>query len=255
MYTLVAQHAVGLLGLLFGILAAYISRADTSSPAVHRLAWTLTAIGFLLAGVSNLAQNAWGTWAMAEGPHAPVYHAFVRALPAGNYGRSLLKAALGLLLCLLPLLSRLPRRRTVAACAAVLLLMLPLGAVYGWREGALQRGVHFPTYSFFEIAELITVFSALFIAVLWGTMDRWFWTATAIYGFRQALNAMSLAAMVFPGSPARWSLSPLFVQIVGILSYSAMVWCAWKRYRLARRHQPVPPMVPGPRKEPSSFLH
>lgn len=255
MYTLAAQFAVGLLGLLFGIVAVHISRTDTSSPAVHRLAWTLTAIGFVAAGVSNLAQNAWGTWAMVEGSHSPVFTAFVRALPAGNYGRSILKAVLGLLLCLLPLLGRFPRGRTVAACSAVLLLMLPLGAVYGWREGALQRAVHLPTYSFFEIAEVISVFSALFIAVLWSTMDRWLWTATAIYAFRQALNAMSLAAMVFPGSPTRWSLHPLFVQVVGILSYSAMLWCAWKRYQLARRHQPVPPMVPGPRKEPSSFLH
>jgi hypothetical protein len=250
-----AQYAVGLLGLLFGLQAARVSRADTSSPAVHRLAWTVVAVGFVLAAASNLLQNGWGAWALAEGPQSGVWAAFVRWLPAGNYGRTVLKASLGVLLCLLPLLARLPRRRAVAVSAAVLLLTIPLGGAYGWREGPMQARVFFSAYSVFEVAEVLALFTALFIAVLWGTMDRWLWAAMAIYAFRQALNALSLAAMVFNGDPQRWSLSPLFVQIVGILSYSAMLWCAWRRWALAKRHQPVPSMVHEPRRPQASFLH
>jgi hypothetical protein len=253
--TFVSQVAVGLLGLLFGLQAARVSRADPSSPAVHRLAWTLAAVGFVLAAASNLLQNAWGAWALAEGPHSAVWAASVRWLPAGNYGRTVLKAVLGLLFCALPLLAGLPRRRALAVSAAVLALTIPLGGVYGWREGPLQAGVHFSVYSAFELAEVLSLFTALYIAVLWGTMDRWLWTATAIYAFRQALNALSLAAMVFRGDPGRWSLSPLFVQVVGIVSYSAMLWCAWRRWELARTHQPVPPMLPESRRPQPSLLH
>src|SRR4051812_2003634 len=138
MVVLAAQFAVGFLGLLFGLQAARVARTDTSSPAVQRLAWTITAVGFVLAAVSNLVQNGWGAWAVAEGAQSPVWHAFLRALPAGNYGRTVLKAVLGVLLCLLPLLARLPRRRAVAISAALLVLTIPLGGLYGWREGSVQ---------------------------------------------------------------------------------------------------------------------
>src|SRR5215207_5353167 len=103
--TLAAQLAVGLLGLLFGLQAARVSRADTSSPAVHRLAWTVTAVGFVLAAVSNLLQNGWAAWAVAAGDQSAVYQAYLDWWPAGNYGRTVEKATLGVLLCLLPLLA------------------------------------------------------------------------------------------------------------------------------------------------------
>jgi len=253
--TYFVQLAVGILGLLFGLQAARVPRADASSPAMHRLAWTVAAVGFVLAAASNLLQNAWGAWAQLAGKHSAVYTAYVRWLPAGNYGRTVEKAVLGLLFCALPLLAGLPRRRALALSTAVLLLTFPLGGVYGWREGPLQAGVHFSVYSVFELAEVLSVFTALFVAVLWGTMDRWLWTAIAIYAFRQALNALSLAAMVFRGDPDRWSLSPVFVQVVGVVSYSAMLWCAWRRWELARTHQPVPPMLPESRRPQPSLLH
>lgn len=254
MYTIVAQLAVGLLGLLFGLQAARVARADPAMPGVHRLAWTITAVGFVLAAVSNLTQNAWGTWAWVVGSQSPVWTEFVRWLPAGNYGRTVLKATLGVLLCLLPLLGRQPRERAVLACTGLLLATLPIGGVYGWIEGPMRPGVHFSVYSMFEVAEVLSLFTALFIAVLMGTMDRWLWTAMAFYAVRQALNALSLAAMIFYGDPARWSLNPMVVQVVGIATYSAMLWCAYRRFRLARRHQQVPAMVHAPRREMSSLL-
>jgi protein-S-isoprenylcysteine O-methyltransferase Ste14 len=75
----------------------------------------------------------------------------------------------------------------------------------------------------------------------------------AIYAFRQALNALSIAAMIFWDDPRRWSLNPKFVQVVGILSYSVMLWCAYRRYRLAKRNQPVPSMVREPRRPQPSL--
>src|SRR5688572_26210081 len=182
--TLAAQFAVGLLGLLFGLQAARVTRADVSSPAVHRLAWAVTAVGFVLAAVSNLLQNAWAAWAAAEGSQSAVWDAYLRWMPAGNYGRTVENATLGVLLCLLPLLARLPRGRALAVSAAVLLLTFPLAGAYGWLEGPMQPRVHFSAYSVFEVAEVLSLFSALFIAVLWGTMDRWLWTAMAVYAFR-----------------------------------------------------------------------
>src|SRR5690242_5235507 len=107
MKVLVAQLVVGVLGLLFGLQAARVARADASSPAVHRLAWSVTAVGFLLAAASNLLQNGWGVWAYAAGAQSGVWKAFVEWLQAGNYGRTVEKATLGVLLCLLPLLARL----------------------------------------------------------------------------------------------------------------------------------------------------
>ncbi|HVG46104.1 MAG TPA: hypothetical protein VM890_15280, partial [Longimicrobium sp.] len=175
--TLAAQSAVGLLGLLFGLQAARVTRADVSSPALHRLAWAVTAVGFVLAAVSNLLQNTWAAWAKAEGPQSAVWDAYMHWMQPGNYGRTVEKATLGVLLCLLPLLVRLSRGRALAASAAVLLLAILLGGVYGWYEGPVQVREHFSTYSAFEMAEVLSLFSALFIAVLWGTMDRWLWAA------------------------------------------------------------------------------
>jgi hypothetical protein len=248
------QTAVALLGFLFGVQALGVTRALSGTRAAHHAAWELTAVGFLVAGVSSVVWSAFAVWAVAAGPGSAAWNGSVTWMPVGNYGRSVAKAMLALLLCCIPWLAGLTPRARGAASLGSLLAMFAAGGVYGYLEGPLRSGTHFSIYAVFQTAELILLLAALFIAVLQSSMDRWLWAILAIYGVRQALNALSVSALAWLGIPGRWALSPMVVHLMGVASYLMMMALAHRRLQLARRRVAVPGMFDLPKAQPS-LLH
>lgn len=251
---LALQTAVALMGFLFGVQALGVFHALPGARPAHRAAWELTAIGFLVAGVSSVVWSVFAVWAVVAGEGSAAWNGSVTWMPVGNYGRSLVKAMLALILCCIPWLAGLTPRARRAASLGSLLAMFAAGGVYGYLEGPLRSGTHFSIYAVFQTAELILLLVALFLAVVQSTMDRWLWAILAIYGVRQALSALSVSALAWLGFPGRWALNPMVVHLMGVASYLMIMALAHRRLQLARRGVAVPGMFDLPKAQPS-LLH
>lgn len=256
MTTLFFQCAVALLALAMGVLGLKVARAlPPDAPVLHRLSWEVVGLVFLLGAVSSIFQNVFAVIAVRAGNGSPAWNSYAVWAPVGNYGRTLAKSMLSLLLCLLPLAHRvtLPRARLVAIGASV--VMFAVGTALGLMEGPLRMSVHFSMYSVFETVELVLLLIALFVAVQTSSMDRLLWAAMALYAARQALNALSYGALAWWGTDGRWAPSGLHIHVMGVIGYVVMAYLSWKRILLARRGVPVPGMfdlAPQPR---PSLLH
>lgn len=256
MTTLFFQCAVAALALVMGVLGLKVARvlpADT--PVLHRLSWEVVGLVFLLGGVSSIFQNVFAVVAYLGGSGSAAWNSYAVWAPVGNYGRTLAKSMLSLLLCLLPLAHRVTLQRARLITIGASVLMFAVGTVLGLMEGPLRMSVHFSMYSVFETVELVLLLVALFVAVQTSSVDRLLWAAMALYAARQALNALSYGALSWWGTAGRWAPSGLHIHVMGVIGYVLMAWLSWKRIRLARQGIPVPGMfdlAPQPR---PSLLH
>lgn len=254
MSTALFQVAVALLALVVGYLALKAAQSLGGAPPLHRVSWEITGVVFLLGGLSSVIQNGWALAAVVAGRGSLVWNTYLFWSPLGDYGRTLAKAMLGLLLFLVPFASDsfLARARRVALVST--LLMFTLGAVAGLVEGPLQLKGHFSNYSIFETLELVLFLAALFNAVRTSSMDRLLWGFTSLYAARQALNALSYAAVALSGEQ-HWAPSGQHIHVIGIFCYVAMSYLAYRRIRLARSGVQVPGMFDLPPARQASLLH
>jgi len=247
---------VALLALAVGILALRTARGLPGAPLIHRLAWEIAGVVFVLGGVSSVAQQAFAIAGFAAGPGTAVWNAYLRWAPVGNYGRTLAKAMMALLLCLLPFLKGLTLRRARTFSVGACLLMFAVGTALGLLEGPLRSSVHYATYSIFETLELVLLLSALFAAVQTSSMDRLLWAFMAVYAARQAQNALSVSALSWIGIQGKWAPTSLHIHVIGVVTYLLMIWIAIERRRRADRGVMVPGMFDIPAAQPrSSLLH
>lgn len=257
MLVLSLQFVWAVVKLLAGTAILRVGSRDIQGPRVHRLAWRFTGIAFVLGGASAVVQLCvFAPWAFFAGRGTPVYDAFLRWNPAVTQSRTFLMVGLGLLVCSLPWLAARSERRLVPGGIAFLGLAMAAGGVLGWFEGAFVSVRFYSSTAAANVLELVVLLSALLVALLMDTMDRYLWLAMLVYAVGISLNVISFTALAWIRVEGAWAPPPLslFVQVFLVLSHATMLGLAVKRLRLARRGVRVGSLLESVNQKPLSVL-
>ncbi len=254
MIVLALQIVWALAKLLAGTAILLVGARELPGARVHRLAWQLTGITFVIGGVNAVGQLClFAPWAYSAGKGTPVWDAFLRSNPAFTQSRTFLMVGLGLLLCSLPWIARF-ERRLVAGGVVFLVLAMAAGGILGWNEGSFVSARFYSSTASANVLELIVLFSALLVALVMDAMDRYLWLAMLVYAIAISLNVISYAALVWIRVEGAWTPSLKLVQVALVLSHITMLWLALKRMRLARRGIEVGSLLEPVMQKPMSVL-
>lgn len=242
---MILQYISSLLMLGVGIVGLLVARRVVY-PTAHRLAWAVAGTAFTLAGVSKVAQNAYGTVALVAGPGSPTWDRYLTWAPTFDHSRTGILATLFLLLLVLLV----PHRSWTAierrGCSrwkwgAVLCAGGLTGAAAGWVQGWGDL-LHFRNVTISDTAELVLVLTSLLALLLRERVDRLLWMVLSLYGVNLAMNVLLLSAwMETGGVRSAFSLLPMHGSRI-VLS-STMVALALRRLALANRSALVPGLL------------
>jgi hypothetical protein len=244
MLTVLVQAVVGWLVLLFGVLALAVPHHSGALRSPEQRSWALVGLGFTVAGLFRCFHGSAAVWAFLSGPGSPAWNAFLSWSPAGNYGGSFVMIAVGVALSAV-VLDRMQKVEWRSATITIFFLLAFLaGGILG-RFGAPHDHVDYPIMALLISLELITFLVALFIGVVWRSMDKYLWLCLAVYAFREVLNVFLYSAMTWYRMGG-WAPSPAQSQIYVAVGYTLMVLIVSRRVILARRGVPVEPLFPPP---------
>jgi hypothetical protein len=221
--------------LLAGVAILAVGLRQLRGDPVHRLTWQLTGYAFILGGASAVVQlGVFAPWAYFAGEGTAVYEGFLRWNPAVTQSRTFLMIGLGLVLCVLPAVRRYPRNPVPVAVGFLAAMMLAGGAL-GWLEGGFAVVRFFSSTAVTNMLELVMLLSALLIALVAETMDRYLWLAMLVYAIAIGLNVIMYSALAWLGVDGAWSPPPSFLQVCLVLAHATMVFLAARRLQLDRR--------------------
>lgn len=253
MATLVMQCVVAVLTLAFGLVAVRVAFKVPSNPELPRAAWLVTGIVFTVLGISTAVHNCIAApWAYLSGPGTPAYELFLRWSPVGNHSRGLVVVAYGMIMAGLVVVRRVVRGHYTAATLGVSAVAMTLGGMVGWREGPLVRSTHYTAMAVSDAAELILLFSALLVGVIWNTTDRLLWVSLVIFTVHELFDVTLYTALAWGGVPGAWRPRAVYIHLYASIAYLVMIGLALRRAKLASRGAPVPGLLdlPAQAKEP-----
>ena len=237
--TLTLQAAAALSFVAFGLLSVAVHRRTPGARADHRLSWLLIGGGFTLHGLALLFHTLWAVAAYVAGSGADLYETFLVWTAPMNHSRTFLLLGLTFAILAHAMLPH-PRSRRFAGGAAVLIgAGFAGGLVVGRVEPEMSALTHFSAVATWDVVQLVVLLVALFVALLTSRMDRYAWTALAVYAFSLALNVMWLAALSRTDLPGEWAPRPWMIAAYRLVLTLAMVAVAVRRLQLARRGVPV----------------
>lgn len=245
MVTIVLQCVYSVLTLAGAITCLRVAARAGSGNAYHDAAWRLMGIGFLWHGTSDALQNVFGTIAWRAGRDTPVMESYLHWNQAMNHSRTFLLIGLALGLVLLSAYPRAPDRRFWQTAIALLAVGFAVGIAVGIHEGGFTQRRHYSAVAVWDVAELVTVFTALFAMLLSNRADRLLWAFLSTYALGLALGVFWLTrfAQIPTGAwhPPIWSM-PAMRNLLAAM----MVAAAWRRLTLQRRGRPVHGMLGRP---------
>ena len=251
MVTLVLQCLVGVLALVFGVLAVRVARSQNDGSPWQRLNWTTVGAAFAMGGISNSLYNVAAVWAFMSGPSSIAWASYLRWSPAGNYAGALTKIAMAVVLLAISLRASGWRQRHIAG---TLLAAYGAGSLLGWMEGSHEESVHYTNLAAFDMIEAVVLLGALFVGLVRNSIDRLLWICVGLYAFRQVLNVLFLSAMSWIRVPGAWAPQPVHLQIFAMVGYLLMAVIAAHRLRLARRGVHVPGLLEMPARTTPSMI-
>ncbi len=243
--TLGLQALVAVVTVAFGAVAWRVWRAVERPGEPAAQGWRLTGGAFLLLGASSVVQVGIGApWAYFSGAGSPVYEAYIRWLPLGNYSRAGLTMAFALALAALPrAVPRLGPRAADAGLAACVAGAVA-GAVFG-RHGLTAQ--HWEQMAIAGAAELVLLLAALAVGVTVGSLDRFLWLALVVFAVHEVLHVVQVAALAWAATPGAWSPPPMLVHSYPVIAYAWMIRLTRRRLAFARAGLPVGPLFdPSP---------
>ncbi|MDQ3388241.1 MAG: hypothetical protein M3483_01930 [Gemmatimonadota bacterium] len=245
MLTVLVQAVVGWLVLLFGLLALAVTHHSGALRSPEQRTWALVGLGFTVAGLFRCAHGSAAVWAFLSGPGSPAWNVFLSWSPAGNYGGSFVMIAVGVALSAVVLDRMQKVEWRSAPITTFFLLAFLAGGILG-RFGAPHDRVDYPVMALLISLELITFLVALFIGVVWRSMDKYLWLCLVVYGFREAFNTFLFSALAWIDMAGAWAPHPVEVQVYGALGYTLMIVIVSRRLILARRGVRVGSLFPPP---------
>lgn len=249
------QCVVAVLTLVFGVKALAVGRLVSTESALHKAAWSLSGYVFVALGISSVLQLCIGApWAYFAGQGSSAYDLYLLLSPIGNHSRGILVVAYGAMMVALVWAARMPRGRFTALALCVTLAAMVLGGLLGWREGSLVRARHYTAMAISDSAELILLFAALLVGVIWNTTDRLLWLALVIFTVHELFDVTMYSALAWGGVPGAWRPSPMYIHLYASVAYAAMITIAVRRARLAGRGVKVSGLLDPPAKPPASLI-
>lgn len=235
MLVLALQVVWAFVKLLAGAAILAVGLRQLRGDPVHRLSWQLTGCTFILGGASAVVQlGVFAPWAYFAGEGTAVYGSFLRWNPAVTQSRTFLMIGLGMVLCVLPIVRRYPRNPVPVAVGFLVAMMLAGGAS-GWMEGGFAELRFFSSTAVTNMLELVMLLSALFVALVAETMDRYLWLAMLVYAISIGLNVLMYSALAWMVVAGAWFPPPSFLQVCLVLAHATMVLLAARRLQLDRR--------------------
>ncbi|HEX8245295.1 MAG TPA: hypothetical protein VF541_17410 [Longimicrobium sp.] len=231
---LTVQLAFAALTLAFGLLALRV--APRPGRNVRLGAWFLTGATFVTIGGLATLTGALAFPAMIAGEGTLVYRISLAANPIGNEARAF--AVFGFALALLQMMMRrrhAPPPHKVAAALAVLLM---IGGAVGALEGSFELGTRYAVMSTVTGATVVTLFAALYAALVTDQVDLHLWVSLAVYSVREALSSIVEAARSAGFLANVWMPSRSTIIYLGIVSVAVMIWCTLVRLGWARGAEP-----------------
>jgi hypothetical protein len=255
MLTLLMQCLVAILTIVFGVVALQAARRVPGRPDLHRDAWWLTGFVFTILGISTFLQLCIGApWAYFSGVGTPVYDAYMRIAPIGNHSRGFLVVAYGAMMAGLTGIHRRFPRHLGTFVFVTSFAAMTAGALVGWREGPLVQVTHWTATAISDSAELIVLLAALFIGVVWNTIDRLLWVALVIFTVHELFDVAWYSALTWADVPGAWQPSPVYIHLYASVAYLLMIFLTDRRIRLARKGVKVPGLIEFPERPTSSML-
>lgn len=242
---MILQYISSLLMLGVGIVGLLVARR-VAHPTAHHLAWAVAGTAFASAGVTKVAQNAYGTVALIAGPGSPTWDRYLTWAPTFDHSRTGILATLFLLLLVLLV----PHRSWAAIersgyprwkWATILCAGGGVGAAAGWVQGWGDI-LHFRNVTISDTAELVLVLICLLALLLRERVDRLLWIVLSLYAVNLSMNVLLLSAWMETGRAAG-ALSLLPMHVSRIVVGSVMVGLALRRLALAKRGTPVPSLL------------
>lgn len=252
MTTLVLQAVVTVLRLCFAALALATARRLPQQHGIERAAWFVAGVVFATQATIKGLQDIFGSIAFFAGPGSAWFSEFVRLSPVANHSRGLLTYCLYLALIAI-LVRGSAALRWKRAFFLSLAAATALGAMIGFAEGGLIAARHYTSIALSETFATIILAVILFAALFRPLLDRWLWSALAIYGLSGVFNAIYIAAFAWLDVPDSWSPEPSHLQAVRVVLAAAILVIAAWRLRLASRGTPVSGFLEE--KKPSAVFH
>jgi hypothetical protein len=247
MLTLTLQSVLVLLFATFSVLTVRVAHALRNEPGVHRSGWVISGVMFSISAAILLIQGAWGIAAYMGGSGSAVLAEYLRYAPIANHSRTLLMLAFWGALTILALRQRFSNvDQVVLASAAVVALVV--GGVLGYLEGTLSAISHFPRTAVLDTLSFVVLAGVLFLLMIRDTIDRYLWSALAVYGFTSVFSVIFLSAMAWLDTDGAWTPPSWAIHAMRVALASGMVAIVHRRLQLARRGTRVQGLLPPPRR-------
>jgi hypothetical protein len=231
---LTLQLAFAALTLGFGLLALRV--APRPGRSVRLGAWFTTGATFATIGAVATFAGALAFPAILAGPGTLVYRISSALTPIGNHARDF--AVFGFALALLQMMVRRRHAPPPHKVAAALATLLVIGGALGALEGSSRTSTLYAVMSTVTGATVLTLFAALYAALVNGLTDLHLWVALAIYSVREALNAIVEVSRSVGFLSHVWMPSGSTIFYLGIASEVVMIWCTLVRLGWARGAEP-----------------
>lgn len=242
MLILSLQWALTLLRLTFAGIAIAVARRAPFAPPLHRTAWLLIGIGFLVRSGLLVIQNILGAWAYLAGPESALWSAYMQIASPFNHSRTGLEIALWCVLITLFVHGSTGKHFWRLAGGALLLGML-MGVLIGMAERGHIYEVHYPLVGLLTFLNLLLMLTLLLVVLLRGGMDWMLWMVLVLYALSQGFSTIGFIAYIGFDDPDVWTPPMWIAQTILILFAIPMVVLACVRLARARAGVEVPTLV------------